>query len=169
MLQGSREIKGYLLTITAGILLSIKITIQKKICPDLNPDILTFYVSVGGIISSLIVMAIMEKPKWPNNQFDVILVFVHMAATGLAMATCFHSLTMISQISYSLVTSCYIIFSLIGQYTVLYNINPGNENAEEYAGVALIFLCIFVAYLSHFTFQCKKGNEEEQQSLIPLK
>ncbi len=165
-LPEKHELKGYLLTIGAGIAASAKVTVQKRLCPDLDPDILTFYVSGGGIILSLIPMAIMENPKWPDNRVDVILLCVHIAAIGLATTTGYRSQLMISQISYSLVTSCYIIFSLIGQYTVLHKINHGKENAEEYAGVAIIFLSMFVPYLSHCAGRCRGGDVEELQGLL---
>ncbi len=167
ILEKKEELKSFLLTIGAGIAASAKITVQKKLCPDLDPDILTFYVSGGGIILSLIPMAIMEKPKWPDNDVDVILLCVHIAAIGLATTTGYRSQLMISQISYSLATSCYIIFCLFGQYTILRKINPGNENSEEYVGVALIFLSIFIPYLGHCTSQ--QGDDKEQITLLSSK
>ena len=70
----------------------------------------------------------------------VAVVIVHGFAGGLVSVLFFVANNITSSLLIQLASSLHLVFMLIGQYTVLVNINPGHYNLLEVVGVVTIVL-----------------------------
>ncbi len=131
---------GYILATFSGLFKASTTSVQKRFCPHIPADMLTFYISCGGCLVSIILMLLLEEPKWPNNLHDMIWLLVHISTLGLSQLLGNWSKLLLPQILYYITTTSFVIFSLIGQYTLLDQINPGYRNPEEYSGATLVIL-----------------------------
>ncbi len=122
---------GYILAMLAGIGNAFGTTIQKKYCPHISADVLTFYVCSGGLLLSGIIMLMFEQPMWPNDLYDLIWLFIHSTSIGLSQLLACKSRLLMPQIIYYITSSTFIMFSLLGQYTLLSQVNPGYRNTEK--------------------------------------
>ncbi len=157
---------GYFLAISSGLGRAGTTTVQKRFSSHIAADVLTFYICCGGCFVSALLMLFFEQPKWPNNHYDTICLFVHTSTIGLSQLLGNWSKLLMPQILYYITTTNFIIFSIIGQYTLLSDINPGYRNAEEISGVALIIfgMSLPVLPLSKMSGSCDKdkaGYKEE--------
>ncbi len=131
---------GYMLAISSGLCKACTTTIQKRFSPHIPADVLTFYICCGGCLLSTVLMLLFEEPKWPNNLQDSVWLLVHSSTIGLSQLLGNWSKLLMSQTLYYITTTNFIIFSLIGQYTLLSHINPGYRNPEEISGAVLVIL-----------------------------
>ena len=111
--------------------------------------ILTFWSWVIGSIASAIIMFIFEY----NELYVEWTVKIVLLASGHGFAACFFTIfNLLSNLKTSslvvqLASSLQIVFMLIGQYTVLIDINPGHYNALEVVGVLTILIGSFLVPL----------------------
>ncbi len=133
---------GYILALCSGIGNASNTAVLKKFSAHLPTDVLTFYICLGGCLLSTLFMLILEEPKWPNNPIDTVWLLVHSTSIGASLLLGNWSKLLMPQILYYITTTNFIIFSLIGQYTLLREINPGFGNLEELIGAVLVILGI---------------------------
>ena len=160
---------GYLLSGVAGIASSGRVTVQKKYSKNLDPDILTLYSGSGSIIISIIIMFVFEKPKWPNNTLDCIWLMVHSLTVGLGAVIAYRAQLKIPQTLYGLASSTFVVFALLGQYTLLRHIDPGYQNASEIIGVILVTLSVLMPFLkvpNCFTGKSRYEYDAEEEKLV---
>ncbi len=129
---------GYILALCSGMGNASNTTVLKKYSSHLPADVITFYICLGGCLLSTLFMLIVEEPKWPDNINDTILLLVHSASVGASQLLGSWSKLLMPQILYYITTTNFIIFSSIGQYTLLRDVNPGYKNMEELSGAVLV-------------------------------
>ena len=148
---------------------AIKIVVQKKLVPDTDIVTVQFWTSLGGLVVSAVVMAVIRS-QWPrlpegkSTMSDWLLLLAHAFFTGIAQMLIFKSQQMVSAIMSGLAMLFDVIFTLIGQYTVLYHIQPGHKNALEKYGTALVLLSVIVVLLWGIVVKkCSRNRENYQQ------
>ena len=117
---------------------------------EVNGLILTFWSWIIGTILSAILTLIFEY----NELYVHWTVKTVLLACGHGFAACFFTIfNLLSNLKTSslvvqLASSLQIVFMLIGQYTVLIDINPGHYNALEVIGVITILIgsCLVPAW-----------------------
>ena len=121
---------------------AVKIVLQKKLVPETDVVTVQFWTSLGGLDISAVVMAIPSQwPRLPggdSTMSDWLLLLAHAFSTGIAQMLIFKSQQMVSAIMSGLAMSFDVIFTLIGQYTLLYHIQPGHKNDLEKYGAAVV-------------------------------
>ena len=75
---------------------------------------------------------------------DWLLLLAHAFSTGIAQMLIFKSQQMVSAIMSGLAMSFDVIFTLVGQYTLLYRIQPGYKNDLEKYGAAVVLVSVIV-------------------------
>ncbi len=135
-------IVGYILALCGGMGNAANTAVLKKFSSHIPADVITFYICLGGCLLSTLFMFIFEVPKWPNNLEDTIWLLVHSASMGASQLLGSWSKLLMPQILYYITTTNVIIFSLIGQYTLLRDVNPGYKNIEELSGAVLVIFGI---------------------------
>ena len=107
---------------------------------------------MGGLVISAVVMAIPSQwPRLPGGDSimsDWLLLLAHAFSTGIAQMLIFKSQQMVSAIMSGLAMSFDVIFTLIGQYTLLYHIQPGHKNDLEKYGAAVVLVSVIVVPVS---------------------
>ena len=149
---------------------AIKIVVQKKLVPETDIVTVQFWTSLGGLVVSAIVMAIVRS-QWPrlpegeSTMSDWLLLLAHAFSTGIAQMLIFKSQQMVSAIMSGLAMSFDVIFTLIGQYTVLYHIQPGHKNNLEKYGAALVLLSVIVVPVWGIVVKKCFPNQENNQQI----
>ena len=127
---------------------AFKIVLQKKLVPETDVVTVQFWTSLGGLVISAVVMAIPSQwprlPEGKSTMSDWLLLLAHAFSTGIAQMLIFKSQQMVSAIMSGLAMSFDVIFTLIGQYTLLYHIQPGHKNDLEKYGAAVVLVSIIV-------------------------
>ncbi len=158
---------GYLLSSLAGIATSVRVTTLKRYSAGLDPDIFSLYTSFGSIIISTIGMLILEEPKWPENTHDCILLWVHSITIGLATFLAYKAQVKMSQTLYGLASSGFVVFSQIGQYTLLRDVNPGYGNVAEVSGIILVTLSVIMPFLTvPHCMKCQDRDDKEKINFV---
>ena len=147
---------------------AVKIVLQKKLVPETDVVTVQFWTSLGGLVISAVVMAI--PSQWPrlaggdNIMSDWLLLLAHAFSTGIAQMLIFKSQQMVSAIMSGLAMSFDVIFTLIGQYTLLYHIQPGHKNdLEKYGAAVVLVSVIFVPVWGIVVKKCFPNRQNYQQ------
>ncbi len=153
-------LKGYI-CITINILSTVAILIYHKntLCHQ-NVSILVFWAFLIGTPLSAAPMLIFEYNNLSVDWTMETILLVLANGIGASSLTMFSLLA--NQITSSLVvqltSSLHIIMLLIGQYTLLKDINPGHQNLLEILGVCVVFIGSgLIPILMHF---CDKDKKE---------
>ena len=156
--------------IVSGVIAALKIIAQKRLIPRTDVVTIQFWTSLGGLAISAIFMAVPKQypslPEGDNKTIrnDWLLLLAHAFSTGIATLLIYKSQQMISAILFGLSTSFNVIFMLIGQYTVLRNIQRGHNNPQEYSGAVLV---VISALLVGFCAIIKKKFFPDRQAQTP--
>ncbi len=149
-------LKGYI-CITINILSTVAILIYHKntLC-DQNVSILVFWAFLIGSPLSAAPMLIFEHDNLSVDWTMETILLVLANGIGASSLTMFSLLA--NQITSSLIvqltSSLHIIMLLVGQYTLLKDINPGHQNLMEILGVCVVFIGSgLIPILMHF---CEK-------------
>ncbi len=133
---------GYV-TVAINVLATATILIfHKNKLSDQSTPVLVFWAFVIGTPISAVATMILEhndlSVEW--NMKTILLVLGH--GIGASTLTVFSLLAnqMTSSSIVQLTSSLHIILLLIGQYTILKDINPGHSNMTEIAGVCIVFI-----------------------------
>ena len=142
-------VNGYT-SVTANVLLTVGLLLYQrhKLTQVASANALFWSWIIGAAVSGLIAL-IFEKNKlyvyW--NVYRVTVVLMHGFAAGLLTVLVFAANNITSSLLVQLASSLQLVFMLIGQYTVLVDINPGHYNLLEVAGVVTIVLGSFLVPL----------------------
>jgi drug/metabolite transporter (DMT)-like permease len=137
LLISPTETSGYVCAIFAGILTGIKY-IGLKFVPDIVPVHRSIWMSLSGVVLSLIILVAWTRPIFPNNPSTWLLLFGHSLGPGFGSTTYIIGLEYTTPVEATLIRSIRVIFLLIAQYTLLRCIHPGKHNWMEILGVLLV-------------------------------
>ncbi len=146
---------GYI-CIAINILTTVAILIyHKNKLTDLNAFVLLFWAFIIGTPVSALAMFAIEHSHlsvhWTMK--TILLVLGH--GFGASMLTLFTVLAnqLTSSLIVQLTSSLHLILLLVGQYTVLMEINPGHHNAMEVAGICIVFVgsCLIPVLSTRFS------------------
>ena len=151
--------------VAANVVLVASILVfQKKKLQTQDTTILVFWAFVIGTPISAICMFIFEYDSLSVEWDTHVILLVIGYGIGACSLTVFSVLanSMTSSSIVQLTSSFHLVLLLIGQYTVLMDINPGHHNALEVIGVCTVFIgsCL-VPVLTHLTdYRCLRLQED---------
>lgn len=76
-------------------------------------------------------MPVMETPIFPKSPVCVALLLAHSLSAAFANISLVFSLSIVSTLSFSVLSSLQPMFLLVAQYTILRTVNPGHRNVSE--------------------------------------
>ncbi len=163
---------GYISVVINILLTGVFLIFHKQKLADLDVVTLVFWATALGIPMSAVLMFAFEyndlAVEWNTN---VILLVMGNGVGNSAL--CVFSLLANEKTSSSIVqltSSLHLVLLLIGQYTVLKEINPGHQNALEILGVTIVFIgSCFVPLLTQLTdYRCLKLEDDDEDEDEPV-
>ena len=143
-------VKGYT-SVAVNVIVTVGLLLyqRQKLTQVASANVLFWSWIIGAPVSGLITLICENSNLYVNwNVYRVVIVLVHGFAAGLLTVLVFVANNITSSLLVQLASSLQLVFMLIGQYTVLVNINPGHYNLLEVAGVVTIVLgsCLVPLY-----------------------
>ena len=132
---------GYSLSVGVGILDTFIVSFIKYHSDFFTTDNLLISLSwsyVAGTVLSLITMLLFEKPVFPLDIKDLLLVSGHVLTYVLLMPLHLYGSLLISGNLGSIIKTSRQLFMLVAQYLFLANVYPGHRNWIEVVGVVLV-------------------------------
>ena len=134
-------VTGYLLAMTAGVMLTAEAILFKK-CPFLMENVITavFWASLVATVVAAIISASVEDIKLPSTWIHGFYVFGQSVGFSLLWPAFYYAVKYLSGNTVNMVFSTSVVFFLISQYTVLSSIHPGHRNWMEVVGVCFVLI-----------------------------
>ena len=125
---------------------------------------ITFWEFLVGIVASLVIFLVFEKPVFPDNLRDILLLFGHGVS---ASSVTYFNIVAVQNIDinlYYITISLILPLSLLLQLTVLHSVNPHANLAMLITGMILIFACaVFLPIYEYFRIDNVKSQSESTQ------
>ena len=143
-------VKGYT-SVTLNVMLTVGLLLYQryKLTQVDSANVLFWSWIIGVPVSGLLTLICEFGNFYVDwNMYTVAIVLVHGFAAGIMTVSVFLANSITSSLLVQLASSLQLVFMLIGQYTVLVNINPGHYNLLEVVGVVTIVLgsCLVPLY-----------------------
>lgn len=124
------DVRGYMyISICfASVAFASVIHILKYKLQDTNQFVNIFWMSSLGALLSGVAMPVVETLIFPRSPACVALLFTQSVCAGFANISLVVSLSIVSTLSFSVLSCLQSLFLLAAQYTVLSNVNPGHRN-----------------------------------------
>ncbi len=127
------------LLMTTGMLIIYFYSFLHKQCNQVKT---LFWNCVVGTTVSLVGALILEDLNFQLSWTDYIFVLGHCATFPINLFLTMYVSSVIPGVIFSLISTTSVVYAVIGQYTILSGIQPGNHNWMEILGVALIIFSV---------------------------
>lgn len=152
-------ILGYILIVSAALCMSAISVLIEKLTDKYHPAVVSFWIASCDALISAVLMSALETPSLPSATYC--LLFTFLLTTLSAMNAFFSHVTL----SYLLPSQTALVLSLsmvvlfIVQNTLLFDVHPGRQNAEEIIGAVVTFVG---AVLCPISMLCRRICRKEQ-------
>ena len=89
---------------------------------------------------SVVLIIIVKTPTLPTNRYNCLYLTGHVSFSFFATVLYFVALNFGSGVLVTLNYSSAIVLSMLSQYIIVYDIQPGHRNAVEITGAALVLM-----------------------------
>ena len=134
------EIIGYILCVTAGVVIATYQQVVNRKLSDVNSFIYTFWASLFGIASSFCIMAATETPYIPSLPLCITLFLLHSIMSGSLTIVTYTFYQLVGPVPASLIQTLQIPASFILQFTLFSDLFPGHADAVGISGSVLVVL-----------------------------
>ena len=138
--QHKEEITGYILCVSAGVVIALYIQVVNRKLSDVNSFIYIFWASLFGIATSFCIMAATETPYMPTLPKCITWFLLHSSMSGSFTIVTYKFLQIVDPVVATLIHTLHIPVSFVLQYTLFHDIFPGHANAVGISGSILVVL-----------------------------
>ena len=132
------EIIGYILCVTAGVVIATYQQVVNRKLADVNSFIYTFWASLFGIVSSFCIMAATETPYIPSLPLCITWFLLHSIMSGSFTIATYKFFQLVDPVTASLIQTLQIPASFILQFTLFSDLFPGRADAVGIYGSVLV-------------------------------
>ena len=129
---------GYLLTLFAAAADAVYFLVVSIYLTSVNPAVQCFASACLCFPISILICFYFEQPVILSDVIDILLVSVHVIATGISLITQTFALQLLNPIKVSVIENVDTIMYIVPQYTFMSHYLYGRKNALEVFGCILI-------------------------------
>ena len=162
----SKNYLGYILIVTYGLSSASSLLLVRAISNsyEVATDIQVTWMHLMGLTISAILMGIFEKPKLPRNIMESLYLSGHIIFSFIGTFSYHLAFQLTSGVLVVLANTPAIVFTVLIQYYVTYNIRPGHRNVLEVCGSILIFIAAGMNPVYQIITNRKNKHEHKDES-----
>ncbi len=130
---------------------------------DVKTTTQSLWISVFGVIFSIIPMTIIEHPTLPRTLETWVYLCLHSITVSLLNMVSIVSISLIGPLVVSVLLPLYLVLMYVLQITWLSSLHPGHQNLEEIIGIVLVLSVSMVTPLCDFYFKQNGGENDEDK------
>ena len=155
------EFIGYILVSISGFCSAATVLmIRGTKVKEVTSDVQVIYGHLFGFFISAFLMGVLEKPTLPSDALGMLYLVGHVIFSFSGTVCFYVALNMASGVLVALSYTTSIVFSMVAQYFILQDIQPGHRNLLEICGALLVLISACMNPVHQLVIE-KRGKYQE--------